>query len=1119
MKKLSLVIMVLIFAIGSTLAQRTITGTILDDAGEALIGANILVKGTSVGAVTDLDGNYKVEVPEGSNTIVVSYTGYETQELELGASNVLDITMSEGILLTEAVVTALGITREKKTLGYATQQVDGDELTRAKDANFINSLSGKLAGVDIKRNTNLGGSSNVIIRGYTSLQGNNQALFVVNGTPINNDITNTRNMMTGRGGFDYGNAAMDINPEDIESVNVLRGAAATALYGSRAANGVIIITTKKGKKSKGLGVTFSTGYTMGKIDETTMPRYQNQYGAGYGAFYAATGVEGQDNYFDLFDFDGDGIAETVIVPTSEDASFGGFFNPDIMAADWRSLYRELGTYGKTFPYVAAANGPATFYKTANTFNNSIAIDGGGENTNFRISYTNFNAEGILPNSELKRNTFTFSGGFDLNEKWSAQANISFTNTKGKGRYGTGYDGTHNVNQSFRQWYQINADIQDLKNAYDDTGLNITWNPFGAADPARATVPIYFDNPYWVTNENFETDERNRMMGNISLTYKITDWLDIMGRVALDRYSENQQERIAIGSNEVSSYLRFDKEFSEANYDVILNANKYFGEGDIFNFSGLLGMNIRRSNLSSIKNETNGGLVTPGLYSLSNSVAAIVNPQNSSGQFIPWEVEQQIGVNGYFVRAGLGYDNYLYLDLTGRYDVSSTLPKGHNSYFYPSASVSFIFSEFITSNIFSFGKLRVNYAEVGNDAPFGSITNTYDLAPAFNGVPLASSAGTFNNPEKNPDLRPEHTKSYEIGVELNFWKNRLGVDFSWYQGNTFDQILPVSTSSATGSNYKFVNAGEIQNQGMELTLTGTPVRTSDFSWDIAINWAKNTNEVISLFGDQTNLQLSTSQGGISTNATVGEPYGTIWGSDYVYHTNGEPIVYAHSKGGMRYARTTGFDNVLGNINPDWYGGIMNTLSYKDFRFSFLIDIQEGGDFFSLDTWYGFGTGIYDVTAGTNDQGFLVRDDPGAVGVDGGGQPVGGVLAKLDGDGELVLVDGLPVSDGEVNTQYGWVGDYRSTFGWTRAPNKYHIYDASYIKLREIALTYSLPGAWFANNGIGGIDVSLIGRNIWIISKNTEYSDPEAGLSAGNIRGNQSGAYPAVKEYGINFNFRF
>ncbi len=1102
MKKLSLVIMVLIFAMGSILAQRTITGTITDDAGDALIGANLLVKGTQVGAVTDLDGNYNLEVPEGSNILVVSYTGYETREIELGASNVLDVTMSEGVMLTEAVVTALGITREKKTLGYATQEVDGDELTRAKDANFINSLSGKVAGVDVKRNTNLGGSSNVIIRGYTSLTGNNQALFVLNGTPINNDITNSRDMASGRGGYDYGNAAMDINPEDVESINVLRGAAATALYGSRAANGVIIITTKQGKKGKkGIGVTWTTGYMAGTIDKTTMPRYQSEYGAGYGKFYP------QNDYFYNYDFDGDGVGETLTSPTYEDASYGAQFDPNLQVADWRSFYRELGTYGQTFPYVAGANDPTTFYETSNTFNNSIAIDGGNEKSSFRLSYTNFNSSGVLPGSKLKKNTFTFGGSYDLNDKWTAQANATYINTKGKGRYGTGYE-SRNVNQSFRQWYQVSTDIKAQKDAYDQTGLNLTWNPKGANDPDNAGVPNFFDNYYWTVNENYQNDERNRLMGNISLTYKITDWLDIMGRVALDTYSEIQEERIAIGSVDVPFYQRYDKSFQEANYDVILNANHYFGEGDIFSISGNLGMNIRRTKFNAIRNQTNGGLITPGLYALSNSVGSIVNPRNDNGTGnlqIPWEQDQEVGVNGYFGRVGLGYDNFIYLDLTGRYDVSSTLPKGNNGYFYPSASLSFVFSEFITSNVFSFGKLRLNYAEVGSDAPFGATTNTYDLAPAFNGVALASASPT----QRDPNLRPENTKSYEIGVELNFWNNRLGLDLSFYQANTFDQIIPVTTSPTIGSSFLYVNAGEIQNKGVELSLTGTPVRTPNFSWDIALNWAKNKNEVISLYKTQKNLQLETAQGGISMNATVGEPYGNLWGSDFVYHTNGEKIVYPFtSRGGMRYAQNT-TPGTIGNVNPDWRGGIQNTLRYQDVSLSFLIDIQQGGEFFSLDMRYGTATGIYDFTTGTNDKGAPIRADID----DGGGLPIGGVVQTG------VDEDGLAISDGTVNTEYGWMGDYANFQGYAVAPAKNFIIDASYVKLREIALTYSLPASLFANNGIVGIDVSLVGRNLWIISKNSEYSDPEAGLSAGNVQGNQSGAYPAVKEYGINLNFRF
>ncbi|MFT5166208.1 MAG: TonB-linked SusC/RagA family outer membrane protein [Saprospiraceae bacterium] len=1107
MKKLSLIMVTLLMTCAFAMAQRTVTGTITDSDGEPLISASLLVKGTTTGTVSDLSGNFSLEVPNDATTLVASYTGYGTQEININGLSTVAVVLEEGSVLNEVLVTALGIKREKKSLGYAAQEVDGEELTRVKDVNFINSLSGKVAGVDIRRSSTLGGSSSVIVRGFSSLTGNNQALFVVDGTPINNDISNTLNQQSGRGGYDYGNAAMDINPEDVESVTVLRGAAATALYGSRAANGVILVTTKKGAKNKNLGVSFSTGLTVGSIDKTTMPTYQKEFGHGYSNWRGWYG-DPDGKALDTYDFGlGDGPQEVAVV--YEDASFGAAFDGR-QVYDWRSFFPQLDSYGKTFPWQAAKDGPETFYETALTYNNSVSIDGGSDNGSYRLSYTNFNQTGVVPNSEIKKNTVAFAATYDISPKLSASSSVNVINTNGKGRYGTGYN-SRNVNQSFRQWYSTSVDLKQQEEAYDQTGANITWNPFATLDPSRATQPHYFDNYYWTVFENYSTDERNRLFGNMSLNYEFNSWLNLTGRVALDRFDEIQEERIAVGSVDVPMYMRYNKSYSEVNYDLLLNFNKYFGAADIFNLNGNLGTNIRRTNFSDIRAQTNGGLVVPGVYSLSNSVSGIAAPT---------ENVQERGVNGYFAQASIGYNNMLYVDVSGRYDVSSTLPADNNAYFYPSAAMSFIFSELIDSDVLSFGKFRINYAEVGNDAPFASLATYYNLNTPFGGVPLASATSTQNN----AGLVPERTKSWEVGVEMNFIQNRVGLDVSVYQSNSFDQILPVTVTAATGATRKFVNAGDIENRGVELALKVNPIKTADFSWDIGINWSKNENEVKELFGDQTNLQISTAQGGVSFNATVGQPYGTIRGTNYEYakdangNSVGEPLVFIPGGSfgeGARHLRT-GSPEVIGDINPDWKMGVINGFSYKSIRLSALIDIQKGGDFFSLDNYYGFATGIYDISAGNNGKGNPVRD---AV-ADGGGYEIGGDLANVDGDGNFILDADGNYTSGGANSTYGYARDFYTSNGYWASPNAKFIYDASYVKLREISITYSLPKRVFANSILAGMDVSLVGRNLWIIHSNSPYSDPEAGLSAGTYQlGNQSGAYPAVKEYGINLNVKF
>jgi TonB-linked SusC/RagA family outer membrane protein len=1099
MKKLSLVFAMVLLAFQFATAQRTVTGKVTDaESGAPLISANVLVKGTSIGTVTDVDGKYSIDVAEGSTTLVFSYIGYTDKEVTLGASNVVDVSMAEGVTLNNVVVTALGIKRDKKTLGYATQEVGGDEVTRVKDANFINSLSGKVAGVDIKRSNQMGGSSNVIVRGYKSLTGNNQALFVVDGVPISNDNNNTTNQQTGRGGYDYGNAAMDINPEDIASINILKGAAATALYGSRAANGVVLVTTKRGRKGKNLGISVSSGITVGQIDKSTMVRYQDKYAQGYGQFYGPDG----DEYFNYYDFgQGDGLQPTL--PTGEDASYGAAFDANVSSYDWRSYHPQMTEwYGKKFPLTAAANTPVSFYETATTYNTNVAITGGTEKSSYRLSYTNFNQSGVLPNSKIGKNTIAFSGGYDITPKLKATSSINYVATEGRGRYGTGYSG-QNVNQSFRQWYNVGADIVDQKMAYDQTGLNITWNPQGSDNPSAPGTPAYTDNFYFMRNESFSNDNRSRMFGNVVLEYAINDWLDLTGRVTTDRYSEIQEERIAVGAQGVSSYSRFNKSFYENNFDLFLKGNKYLGDENKINISGLVGTNLRRTGSNSVLAETNGGLSIPKLYSLSNSVNAINAPT---------EVASERAVNGFYAQGTVGYDNMLYLDLTARQDYSSTLPSGANGYFYPSASLSFIFSELMdNTSIINFGKLRLNYAEVGNDAPFASLVDIFDLNTPFN-TPLASAPSTANN----LNLRPEKTRNYEAGLDMYFLNSKLHLDASIYRSNTFDQIIPVAASGSTGRLARYVNVGDVQNQGVEVALTFKAIKTPDFSWDIGINWARNRNKVIALADGQDNFQLSSSQGGITLNATVGESFGSIWGSNYVYDkyntdgtpaTDAKPVVEAHNVDGVRYSRTAA-PEVIGNINPDWKGGISNSFTYKNFAFSFLIDCQKGGQFFSLDTWYGYATGLYDFTAETNSNGKNVRDLPS----DGGGFIIDGAVIKIDEN-----TDGTPVYG--ANTEAFFGSDYRSALGYARAPNAYHIWDATFVKLREISLTYSLPASAMTKTPFAGMNVSLIGRNLWIIYKASTYSDPESGLSAGNYQGNQSGAYPAVKEVGLNVSFKF
>lgn len=1079
MKKIILLFFLFFGISAMTMAQRTVEGMVTDADGVPLIGANVLVPNTTIGTITDIDGSFMLEVPDGTTELEVSYTGFGTKMLSILGTDRVDVALSAGELLDEVVVTALGISRDKKSLGYATQEVDGDEVTRTTTSNFVNNLSGKVSGVQIKTNNNFGGSTNVVIRGNSSLTGNNQALFVIDGVPVNNSNTNTGSQKAGGVGYDYGNAASDINPNDIESINVLKGAAATALYGSRAANGVVIITTKKGAKKEGIGVTVNSSLTTGAIDKSTFITYQDKYGAGYGPYYGSTG------YFEDVDVDGDGT-DDLVVPTYDDASFGAPFDPNLNVYQWESFIPESDKYGTAYPYVAAKNTPVDFFENELTFNNSISLHGGNDNGSFRLGYTNYNTEGVLPNSELKKNIINLNSAYNLTDRLTASVGATYTNQDAKGRNSTGYN--DNLMTMFRQWWQVNVDVESLKNLYDATGRNVTWN--STAPWAGNFQPQYWDNPYWTRYENFQTDTRDRVIGNVALNYQITDWLDVMGRVTLDHYNDLREERRAVGSvatafgvlraEEQSGYQRYELGFTETNYDLILTANKYLT--DDLSVKAFVGSNIRKSKDERTLSSTSGGLIVPGLYSLSNSVNS--NPN-------PFEALYERQVNGYFGGVSLGYKNFLYVDLTDRVDVSSTLPIDNNTFNYYSASLGLIFSELMNEDWLDFGKVRLSYGEVGNDAPALSVYNTYVKNANFGNSVIFSVPSTSNNPE----LKPERTKSYEIGLEMKTLNNRVGFDIAYYNNRTVDQILPVSVSPATGSSRRFVNSGEVENKGIELALNLGVVRTDAFGWDVGVNWTRNRNKVISLYEGVDNLQLARFQGGLSINATVGQPYGTLRGTGFKYNDAGQKVV---NESGYYIAEA---DQLIGDSNPNWIGGLSNRFTFGNVALNFLIDVQQGGDVYSLDLHYGQGTGLPDYTAGTNANGKNVRD------------------AVADGGG--VLNEGVK-EDGTANDTYARADYYGGAYYWgnaSRNPGQLTVYDASFVKLREVGLSYNVPNSLFKNTFIGGATLSVVGRNLWIIHKNLPFADPESGLTSGNAQGYVSGSYPTVRTIGVNLKLDF
>lgn len=1077
---------VFMLAYGSSWAQdRTVSGkvTAAED-GSGLPGVNVVVKGTTNGTVTDGTGAYTLPVPSGATTLVFTFIGLKTEEVEVGERTVIDLQMAADVQqLNEVVVTALNIPREKASLGYSTQTVSGDAVTGVKQQNFVNSLSGKVSGVQIRTTGQFGGSTNIIIRGNKSVSGNNQPLFVVDGVPIDNRTGNSSFQAAGRMGFDYGNSTADINPEDIESIEVLKGAGASVLYGSRAANGVVMITTKKGSARKGLGINFSTSVTGGKVNKDTFIKYQKEYGAGYAM--PSFGYYGPQGFFED-DVDGDGETD-LVVPTLEDGSYGAQFDPNLNVYHWDSFVRESPNYGKSYAWTAAKNMPDKFFETQMEYNNSISLSGGSAGNTFRLGYTNYKAKGYLPNSEQTRHNIAFTGTSKINSKLDASINANYVYGETKGRPSTGYGDNQMAN--FRQWWQTNVDIYSLRDMYDKTGRNITWNGGDYYDPE---TPIFWDNPYWTRYENYQTDNRSRIYGNVTLNYKMTDWLSLMGRASIDTYSELREERRAVGSvptefglvrgdgtkaDQGSGYWRQDRVITEKNYDLFLNFHKDLSTD--LNLSAMIGTNIRKNDVSIITTATNGGLVVPGLYSINNSALPVGLPQET---YAPKEVY------GYLGNFNLGFKNRLYLEFQARTDISSALPTDNNQYWYISPSLSAVISEFVSIPKIDFLKARVNYAEVGNDTDALNTQNTYTKSDNFGEAIIFSYPST----QRNNELVPEKTKSWETGLELRAIDNRLSFDMSLYKTNTVNQIITIETSKATGVGFKVINGGDIQNKGIELALGFDIIKNDNLTWNARVNWAKNVSEVLDL-GPVDNYVINSFQGGVSANVTKGQPYGVLRGTGYKY-LNGQRVVTASGY----YAAEA--DQVIGNPNPDWTGGFLNTITYKGVTLSFLIDMSRGGDIYSLDMHYGQGTGLTENTAGNNELGNPIRNPV----AEGGGILNPGVQA-----------------DGSANTVRARADFYGGAFYWgnaTRGPSSQTVYDASYVKLRELSLGYTLPKT-ILPNVFQRATFSLIGRNLWIIDKNLPYADPESGLGAGNAQGYSSGAYPTLKNLGFKLDLTF
>jgi len=1051
--------------------ERAVSGTVTDVNGFPIPGANVVIKGTTGGTQTDLDGKFTIQAAP-NQTLVISYLGMDTQEVVATSTTVAVSLQDRATELEGVVVTALGISRDKKSLGYSAQKLDGAAVNTVPTNNFLNNLSGKVAGLEVRANSNFGGSTNIVLRGTKSITGNNQALIVLDGVPINNSNLNTANAASGRVGFDFGNSTSDIDPNNIESVTVLKGAAATALYGSQAANGAIMITTKKGKANTGLGVTFSTTTSVGKYNKDTFPKYQKQYGA--------NGYSGANDSFYSADVNGDGIPDQIVDMTA-DSSYGNAFNPGLLVYQWNAFAPGNPNFGQATPWSAAKNDPGSFFQNSFGAQNSLSVNGGDDKTTYNFGYTNNYETGILPNSQLNKNNININASTKLSNKLKLTAFANYTDQSTKGRNSVGYG--DNIMTGFRQWWQTNVDIKELKQEYFRDRQNVTWNMNSPLDGDFG--PAYWNNPYWDRYTNYQTDGHTRLLTGGNLSYDVTDDLNILGRVTVDTSSDRQELRKEIGSHaeefgiqaldETSGYALFTRNFLQTTYDLIGNYDFTFGK---VGGHALAGTTFIKSKVDSFDGSTTGGLGTAGVFNLANS-NAFVAPVESD---IPYEKQ------AFYGQLSLDYNKIVYVEGSYRNDISTALPTSNRSYDYYSVGGSFILSELIKQDWLSLLKLRGSYAIVGNDPAAG-----YLGARANNGILnqylLLGNSTTYVDRD---NLKPEKQKATEFGIEASMFNNRLGFDVAVYKTNTTDQLFSVPQSTATGYSFSYINAGELENKGVEVSLTGTPIKTTDFSWDVRVNWSKNKNKMVSLNQGIDNLQLATFQDGVSLNATVGESYGTLRGTGFVFDANGNKVV---DEDGY-YLRAT--DQVIGNIQADWIGGLYNRFTYKTLSLSVLVDVKHGGDVFSLDQAYGQYTGLYPETAGNNDLGNPKRN------------------AISDGGG--VILPGVR-EDGTPNTtriEANYVG---AAYGTDSAPNQAFVYDASYVKLREVGLTYAFSPKALERTAIKNLSLSFLGNNLWIIHKNLPYADPEAGTSSGNVQGFQSGVMPSTKVYSINLKASF
>ena len=1015
--------------------DRTVSGNVTSsDDGSPIPGANVLIKGTTNGTVTDIDGNYKLTVPSGEVTIVISFIGYGSSDIEIGNRTVIDVALETDITeLSEVVVTAIGIEQNKRTLGYSLQNVDSDEIVNARESNIVNSLAGKVAGVQINSSGGQAGSSSrITIRGNSSLLGSNQPLFVIDGVPIDNRQTSGTPPAIESGLFNgsSSNRAIDIDPNTVEDVTVLKGTAATVLYGSRGANGVILITTKSGAVGSKKGVpTISVSSTFG-IDKPIVKGFQHDYLQGAGENYRNGLPAGQGGY-----------------RSPDPLTNPNGFTATQTSASWGPHKDEvdqitLDSIGRPQIYDPRNE----FYRNGNTWENNVSLNGRSEKMGYLVSFSNLDQDGITPGNEFNRISFLAKVDADLSDKIKYVGSVNYINsfnsrlTEGNGQRSYLY--------ALNYW-PISHDINKY---YTEDGTYYSYHPTA------------FNNPFWLAENNARNSTTNRYIINQSLSYQVLPWLSISNRFGIDSYTDLQEDEVNIGTRGAPNGRMFTSNIanSQINNDFIISAERNLTED--LTLTAFVGNNI---NARTFKQDIIRGidLNIPDFFDISN--ASTVEA---------YEFDEQIRSYSAYFSVGFDYKNMIFLNASGRNDWSSTLPKEKNTFFYPAASLGFVFTDLIDVGFFQYGKVRASWAQAGNTAlPYKTAQTFTQSAPgdgtrgAITVPTQGQNAFEETNILANNGLTHELVTEIEVGGDLRFFNNRIGIDIAYYNRVSSNQIVDAPVSPSTGYVSATKNVGEVINEGLELTLTGTPLRlNSGLEWNVQLNFARNRTSVNELTEGVESIFLY----GFTSpqiRADVENGYGTIWGSKFTRTEDGQLLIGAN---GLPIQDTE--LGSIGNVMPDWTGGLRNTFTFKGISLSALFDMRKGGQVMNFDLYYSSYYGTAEVTA---DRGAVIVWD--------------GVIDN--GDGTFRAND-IPVVKDQAYYQNFYSGSAYELF----------VEDASFIKLRELSLSYSLPKSIINKTPFQSVDFSVIGRNLWIKS-NFSYWDPEGSLG-GN--GNGQGFYHMV-----------